>query len=295
MTASVWHRPLIAETARDQLAERQARAGVALVRMGKAEEVWPLLKHSADPRLRSFIVNWLNPLGADPHAVAAELGRLDFSPRPAERGEGGRRPGEGSSAPAATMDSILFHPETSQRRALVIALGTYGTERLSPGEREASIAKLLDLYRNDPDSGVHGAAGWALRRWGRQEKLRESDTELMKVKDAGGRRWYINSQRQTYAMIEGPTEIRMGMPADDLERSGGADGSAQANGHPPAVRHRNDRGHSLSVPKVPQSHLDFNPAIQPAGELPHQGVAGPGWSLDRPRLVYRGPLLQLAK
>ena len=204
VTASVWHRPLIAETTRDQLAERQARAGVALVRMGKAEEVWPLLKHSADPRLRSFIVNWLNPLGADPHAVAAELGRLDFSPRPAERGEGGRRPGEGSTAPAATMDSILFHPETSQRRALVIALGTYGTERLSPGEMEALIAKLLDLYRNDPDSGVHGAAEWALRRWGQQEKLKESDTELMKVKDAGGRRWYINSQGQTYAMIEGP-------------------------------------------------------------------------------------------
>ena len=30
-------------TVKDQLAERQARAAVALVRMGKAEEVWPLL------------------------------------------------------------------------------------------------------------------------------------------------------------------------------------------------------------------------------------------------------------
>ena len=34
------------------------------------------------------------------------------------------------------MDKILFHPETSQRRALILALGTYGTEGLSPGERE---------------------------------------------------------------------------------------------------------------------------------------------------------------
>ncbi|HKM51868.1 MAG TPA: hypothetical protein VJY33_00585, partial [Isosphaeraceae bacterium] len=64
VTASVWHRPVITEESRDQLAERQARAGVALLRMDKAEEVWPLLRHSADPRLRSFIVNWLNPLGA---------------------------------------------------------------------------------------------------------------------------------------------------------------------------------------------------------------------------------------
>ena len=66
ITASVWHRPVITEETKDQLAERQARAAVALVRMGKAEEVMPLLRHSADPRLRSFIVNWLNPLGADP-------------------------------------------------------------------------------------------------------------------------------------------------------------------------------------------------------------------------------------
>ena len=51
---------------KDQLAEHQARAAIALVRMGKADEVWPLLRHSADPRLRSFIVNWLSPLGADP-------------------------------------------------------------------------------------------------------------------------------------------------------------------------------------------------------------------------------------
>ena len=46
-----------------RLAERQARAAIALVRMGKAEEVLALSGHSPDPRLRSFIVNWLNPLG----------------------------------------------------------------------------------------------------------------------------------------------------------------------------------------------------------------------------------------
>ena len=54
------------EEAKDRLAERQARAAAALVRLGNADQVWPLLRHSADPRLRSFIVNWLKPLGADP-------------------------------------------------------------------------------------------------------------------------------------------------------------------------------------------------------------------------------------
>ena len=58
------------------------------------------------------------------------------------------------------MDAVLFDRETSQRRALILALGTYGTEGLSPGEREPLIGKLLDLYRNDPDGGIHGAAEW---------------------------------------------------------------------------------------------------------------------------------------
>ena len=31
-----------------------------------------------------------------------------------------------------TMDAILFHPETSMRRALILALGTYGTEGCPP-------------------------------------------------------------------------------------------------------------------------------------------------------------------
>ena len=119
------------------------------------------------------------------------------------------------------MDAILFHPETSQRRALILALGTYGTEGLSPGEREPLIGKLLDLYRNDPDSGIHGAAEWTLRQWKQQEKLKELDAELMKLKDWGDRRWFVNSQGQTFAVIEGPVEFRMGSPPTEPDRIAG--------------------------------------------------------------------------
>ena len=118
-----------------------------------------------------------------------------------------------SGDPATTwMDAVLFHPQTSQRRALILAMGTYGMEGLSPGEREPLIGKLLDLYRNDPDSGIHGAAAWTLRQWGQQAKLLAADAELMKVKDRGDRRWFVNSQGQTFAVIEGPVEFVMGSP-----------------------------------------------------------------------------------
>jgi eukaryotic-like serine/threonine-protein kinase len=211
LTASVWHRPVITEETRDRLAERQAGAAVALIRMDKAEEVWSLLRHSTDPRLRSFIVNWLNPLGVDPKRIVAELDRIDANAKPT--------PTQGQQL----MDAILFHPETSQRRALILALGTYGIEGLSLGERETLIGKLLDLYKNDSDAGIHGAAEWTLRKWKQQEKLKERDGELMKVKDWGERRWYVNGQGQTFAVIEGPVEFRMGSPPTETERYAGVE------------------------------------------------------------------------
>jgi len=206
ISASVWHRPVITEDTRDRLARRQARAAVALLRMGRAEEIIPLLRHSADPRLRSFIVNWLNPLGADPKLIVAELARLDS---PTTR-----------HAPPATqkMDAILFDPESSIRRSLILALGTYRTEELSPGEREPLVDKLLEHYRNDSDAGIHGAAAWTLRQWKQQEKLKELEAELRRVKDRGDRRWYVNSQGQTFALIEGPVDFRMGSPPTETER-----------------------------------------------------------------------------
>ncbi len=97
-----------------------------LVCMGKGEAVWPLLRHSPNPRLRRFIVNWLNPLHVDPKVLATEFDHS--SPRPT----------------AKKMDDVLFDRETSIQRALILALGTYGPDDLPPGERER-LTDRLDL------------------------------------------------------------------------------------------------------------------------------------------------------
>ena len=47
-------------------------------------------------------------------------------------------------------------------------------------------------------------AAWTLRQWGQQAKILVADAELMKVKDRGERRWYVNGQGQTFAVIKGP-------------------------------------------------------------------------------------------
>ena len=167
---------------------------MALVRLGQAEDVWPLLRHSPDPSVRSYIVHWLKPLGTDPKALIVKLEGLAHDPAPP--------PVEGRSR----MEAILFDPVTSVRRALILALGEY--QDLPAAVREPLVAMLLDVYRNDPDAGIHGAAEWTLRQWSRTRSSRRLDAGLPKLEDRGDRRWYVNSAGQTLAVIEGPVSSR---------------------------------------------------------------------------------------
>jgi len=215
VTASLWHRPVVGEEAKDELSRRQARALISLLRLGHAEQIPPYLAHSPDPRLRSFMVNWLSPMGVDPGLLADQLDHVvqvaDPTPASVRRG---------TPDPAGTnaMDTVLFHPETSTRRALILALGTYGKEAFPPSEQGSLISKLLSLYREDPDSGIHGAAEWTLWKWGQPEKLKEIDARLMKAGNRGNRRWFVNGQGQTFAVIDGPVEITVGSPPTEPDR-----------------------------------------------------------------------------
>src|SRR5262249_40410337 len=139
------------------------------------------------PRLRSFIINWLEPLGADPKAVAA------------------------------AAESRLADREPSIRRALILALGTYPVERIHEAGEKALVDRLLDLYRDDPHAGIHGAAELALRRWTVEPRPTAPDPNP--ADDRGGRHWFVNKHGQTFAVIDGPVAYRMGSPGTEPERS----------------------------------------------------------------------------
>ena len=191
---------------KDNLAQRQARAAVALVRLGQGEKVWAL----AAPQPRSQRAELHREL-AEAAGGRAEADCRRTVPSPCERPADSRQG-------TALMDAILFHPETSERRALILALGGTKPTISLPTEREPLMAQLLEAYRTDPDAGIHGAAEWTLRRWKQEEALKEADAELQKLKDRGDRRWYVNSEGQTLAVIEGPVEFSMGSPVSEPDR-----------------------------------------------------------------------------
>ena len=111
VTASVWHRPVVADEEKEKLAKRQASAAAALFRMEKPEKVWPLLKHSPDPRVRSYLIHRLSPFGADASVIGKRLEE---------------------------------EPDVTVRRALVLALGEFGEGALTPGERDSLVGKLRE-------------------------------------------------------------------------------------------------------------------------------------------------------
>jgi formylglycine-generating enzyme required for sulfatase activity len=80
---------------------------------------------------------------------------------------------------------------------------------------------LRRAYETDPDPGLHSAVDWLLRRWGKGEILDETDRELAAKGPDPGRRWYVNRQGQTFAVLATPGEVRIGTPRREPIREWG--------------------------------------------------------------------------
>jgi formylglycine-generating enzyme required for sulfatase activity/tetratricopeptide (TPR) repeat protein len=201
VTASVWQRPLVPEETKEGLAKRQANAAVTLLRLDQAERVWPVLKHSPDPRVRSYLIHRFRPLGTDPNALVKRL---------------------------------EDEPDVSIRRALLLSLGEFGEKDLPLASRKSLLPILFNMYQDNPDPGLHAAAEWLLRRFGQQDKLREMEQAWTKdgkkreerlarirqelARNKGQRQWYVNGQGQTMVVLPGPVEFLMGSPGTEAER-----------------------------------------------------------------------------
>jgi formylglycine-generating enzyme required for sulfatase activity len=123
----------------------------------------------------------------------------------------------GKGGAGGDKNAYLFEPETSRRRGLILALAAYPPARLELPRRDDLIAVLEDLYRVDPDAGVHAAAELVLTRLGRSE-FPELETSREQPGATARRRWYVSEAGHTMVRIEGPVEFMMGAPVSEPAR-----------------------------------------------------------------------------
>ncbi len=185
MTASAWHKPVIPDAAKEALAKKQARAAVTLFRLGQTDQLWSMLPFRSDPTLRTYVIHLFQPFGIDPQFLVRRL---------------------------------HVERDVSARRALLLALGEFPADLLPESARQTLIAELRQLFQQDPDPGIHSSVAWLLRRWGEENWLAQSETKLISSDPGAGRRWYVNGQGQTMAVIPGPVEFWMGSPGSEPER-----------------------------------------------------------------------------
>jgi formylglycine-generating enzyme required for sulfatase activity len=154
----------------------QANAAVALAALGRWESAGLLLRQAQDPTVRSYVIDRLGPGGATPDALIARLDQTG---------------------------------DASVRRAALLALGEFGEDRLPLQERERLAGPVLKLYRDDPDAGVHGDAGWLLRQWGQHARLADQDRAPPLERQHGSRHWYETTEGQTMVIVP-PGEVPRG-------------------------------------------------------------------------------------
>jgi len=203
---------------RDQLTKQQANAAVALVQLDHAAKIWPLLKHSQDPSLRSYIIDRLARFGVDPAILVAQ-------------------------------ESLA--KDASIHCAILLALGEYPPDQIPADLREAVTKRAKEIFQSDPDAGLHSSAQWLLQQWGEMKWLdttraamRENpQTQAQRIatlklatessKDAVNifaPRWIMNTQGQTEVVIFGPVQFMMG----SSEKVGGTSAETQ---HPVKISH----------------------------------------------------------
>jgi serine/threonine protein kinase len=172
---------------KDRVDRRRANAAGALILLGRGDLAWPLLRFVPDPQARSFLIDLLGPSGVDPGLIVRML---------------------------------LWETDTSIRIALIQSLGRVPNDALPL--QAWVLEHVLNLYRDDPDAGIHGSSKWLLHRWGQGEAIERIDRDLAgKVRTDRPFAWRISRQGLTLITVDDPaldrvievsdTEITVGM------------------------------------------------------------------------------------
>ncbi len=192
---------------KEELARRQANAGIALVRLGRSARCWALLKQAPEPRARGHLIDRMMRFGVDPVELAQRL-----------------------RDPAPTDVSI--------RRALILILSdVYDDERIARAEQVMLVEAVRSIYVSDSDPGMRSAAEWFLYQWSQYdwmvekserlfrdrsmqaERLQRIERELAVATGAPRPSWFVSANAHPMAVIPRPGTFRMGSPIEEPGRA----------------------------------------------------------------------------
>jgi hypothetical protein len=166
-----------------------------------------MLKHTERPGVRSQLIHLVHPLNVDPTIL---------------------------------INRLLREPNVSIRHALLLSLGEYPREELSPQQQDLVKGLISDWYRTDGDAGIHGVCEWLLQHWGQQSPPIDPSHHEEVDRTLGDRRWYVTPSGHTMTIIEAG-EFPMGSPTSEPYRV--------ANVEQPHVR-RIDRRFAIATKEV---------------------------------------------
>ena len=208
--------------------QQRANAAVTLLRLGEREQVLPVFDWSDDPEALTQFIFRCKPRGI---GVEPLLDLLQLV--------------------AASSDR---YPKDA-RYALMLAISEYAPTEIPSARREALVQQLADWYASDPNSGIHGAAGWLLRHLGEQEIVTRVDQTP--VPYSPDREWF------TLAITVTPTSP----PKPKTEPTEDPEGDeANAAGVATDATTETDEGEEAPTPSLPGKTFYYTFIVFPPGE-----------------------------
>ncbi|MGE3804623.1 MAG: SUMF1/EgtB/PvdO family nonheme iron enzyme [Gemmataceae bacterium] len=227
-----------AQERRNALARRKANAGIALCWSDRVDVVLPAFKADPDPCARSYLIERLGMYHFDSDKLFELIGKQS---------------------------------DTSIQRGLLLALGCYQPDKAS---LDRWLPRLLELYRQHPDPGIHADISWLLRTWNADKELAAIDRALATGQRADKARWYRSRLGHNLVVIPGPVEFVMGSPQHEVGRDGGAAGTTEKQRSVRITRSFAIADREVTVDQFLRFHKDhpYNKIYAPGPDQPINSV-----------------------
>ena len=214
-------------------AAQQANAAIALFRWGNPASLWPLLRHSPNPTLRTYLIDRLPRLAAP----AASCLRVWYRKR-------------------------MYRPGV---RLFSIVGGIPGELR-SPSLAELAADMLLAIYEDDPDAGVLFRGGMDAAKVGRGKETQIGHCTTRRGQGPRSELLARHSKRTYDDDDSWASHISNGLSHHRRASRHRRDVAYQD--HPSVLRDRNDRSYGRTIPGISAWFRLFPNEISPTTDSP---------------------------